>query len=295
MQFLRSKKLFIILIGVIVLVALIGYSLRDRENMSFVETVINDTVGWVQNTIHAPVSFVTGIISNIDDMKNTYEENQVLREQIAQQNSLLYDVQKLEEENEELREIIGMTETVRDYEPIHASVISRSPEQWMDQVTINRGSDHGVEANMVVITADGMIGKVLQISNVTATVQLLTGFDEFNRISATITKEDDQDVFGMIEGFDKESNSLLFRIIEESEKNVEEGDIVYSSEKGGKFPAGLKIGEVKEIVSDQYGLTRIAMVEPAADLYDINNVIVVDRAIEQPQEMEENADEEDES
>lgn len=295
MQFLRSKKLFIILIGVIVLVALIGYSLRDRENMSFVETIINDTVGWAQNTIHAPVSFVTGIISNIDDMKNTYEENQVLREQIAQQDSLLYDVQKLEEENEELREIIGMTETVRDYEPIHASVISRSPEQWMDQVTINRGSDHGVEANMVVITADGMIGKVLQISNVTATVQLLTGFDEFNRISATITKEDDQDVFGMIEGFDKESNSLLFRIIEESEKNVEEGDVVYSSEKGGKFPAGLKIGEVKEIVSDQYGLTRIAMVEPAADLYDINNVIVVDRAIEQPQEMEENADEEDES
>lgn len=93
----------------------------------------------------------------------------------------------------------------------------------------------------------------------------------------------------MIEGFEDETNSLLFRIIEESDKNLKEGELVVSSELGGEFPAGLPIGKVKEVVSDQYGLTRIAMVEPAADLYDLSHVIVVDRAMES---QEESSDEE---
>lgn len=291
MNFFRSKKLFIILVGFIVLVVLIGYSLNNRGQLNFAEKVVSDAVGWVQNVVQAPVTFVTDIASNISDFKTTYEENQVLREQLSQQKSLVYDLQKVEDENEELRSIIDMTETVRDYEPINATVIARSPEQWVNQVTINRGESDGVEENMVVRTAEGMIGKILHTSKGTSTVQLLTGFDEFNRVSATVLREDDSDIFGMIEGFDDETEMLLFRIIEESDDDVKEGDTVYSSELGGEFPAGITIGEVKEVVADQYGLTKIAMVEPAADFFDIRNVIVVDRSIEQPEDEEEGDDE----
>lgn len=289
MQFFRNKRLFILLIGFIVIVALIGYSLKDRENLTTVEKFINDTVGWSQNVIHTPVKFVTGIVSNIDDFMNMYEENQALKEQLAQNKSLIYEVQEIEEENQELRNLLDMKESVRDYDPIQATLISRSPERWVEQATINKGEQDGVSANMVVITAEGMVGKIQSTSEFTSTVQLLTGFDQYNRISATISRGEDSDIFGMIEGFDKESNSLIFRIIEESDKDLEEGELVVSSELGGEFPAGLPIGTVKEVVSDQYGLTRIAMVEPAADLYDINNVIVVDRALAEP---EANADEE---
>lgn len=291
MNFFRSKKLFVILIGFIVLVVLIGYSLNSRGHLNFAEKIVSDAVGWVQNIAQAPVTFVTDIASNVSDFKTTYEENQVLKEQLSQQKSMVYDLQKLEDENEELRSIIDMTETARDYEPIYATVIARSPEQWVDQVTINRGENDGIQENMVVRTAAGMIGKILHTSAGTSTVQLLTGFDEFNRVSATVLREDESDIFGMIEGFDEETEMLLFRIIEESDADIEEGDTVYSSELGGEFPAGITIGEVKEVVADQYGLTRIAMVEPAADLFDIRNVIVVNRSIDQPEDEEKGDDE----
>ncbi|MFC4022642.1 rod shape-determining protein MreC [Oceanobacillus longus] len=292
MQFFRNKRLFILLIGFIVLVALIGYSFKDRENLTTVEKFINDTVGWTQNVIHTPVTFVTDIVTNIKDFKNTYDENQLLKEQLSQYKSLIYEVQDIEEENEELRDLLGISESVRDYDPIQATVISRSPERWVEQVTINKGEQDGVRSNMVVITAEGMVGKIQSTSEFTSTVQLLTGFDQYNRISATISREDENDIFGMIEGFDEETNSLLFRIIEESEKDLEEGELVVSSELGGEFPAGLPIGTVKEVVSDQYGLTRIAMIDPAADMYDLRNVIVVDRALAEP--IESNDEEEDE-
>ncbi|MGJ9457101.1 rod shape-determining protein MreC [Oceanobacillus sp. CF4.6] len=292
MQFFRNKRLFILLIGFIVLVALIGYSFKDRENLTTVEKFINDAVGWSQNVIHTPVTFVTDIVTNIKDFKNTYDENQLLKEQLSQYKSLIYEVQDMEEENEELRDLLGISESVRDYDPIQATVISRSPERWVEQVTINKGEQDGVQSNMVVITAEGMVGKIQSTSEFTSTVQLLTGFDQYNRISATISRDDEKDIFGMIEGFDEETNSLLFRIIEESEKDLEEGELVFSSELGGEFPAGLPIGTVKEVVSDQYGLTRIAMIDPAADMYDLRNVIVVDRALAQP--IESNDEEEDE-
>jgi len=283
----RKKRLFTILIGIIILVVLIGYSLRDRTNLTTGEQFVSDIIGMVQNVISTPVKYVTNIFENIDDIRNTYDENQLLREKLAQYKGLIYEVQELKEENKELRDIVDKADTIRSYNPIHATVTARSPERWIDQVTINKGSLAGVKENMAVITAEGMVGKIQSVSKLTSTVQLLTGFDEFNRISATISRKDGNDIFGLIEEYDKETNSLFLRIIEESDKDLKEGELVVSSGMGGVFPAGLPIGTVKEVVPDQYGLTRTALVEPAANMYDINNVIVVDRVLEGEEEGEE--------
>ncbi|TQS74685.1 rod shape-determining protein MreC [Ornithinibacillus gellani] len=279
MSFLRKKKLFVLLIGIIILVVLIGYSIRDRDKLTTAEQFVSDTVGWMQSIIHAPVKYITDVFSNMDDIRNTYDENAILKEKLAQYKTLIYEVQELKEENKELRKLIDKTDSLRDYTAIQASVISRSPERWIEQLTINKGSLNGVWPNMAVITADGMVGKVHSVSKSTATIQLLTGFDQFNRISATISRKKGKDIFGIIENYDQETNSLLFKIIEESDKDLKKGELVVSSGKGGVFPAGLLIGTVKEVIPDQYGLTRTALIKPAADLYEIDNVIVVDRKL----------------
>lgn len=293
MRFFRNKRLFIFLIGFILLVALIGYTFRDRLELTLAEEIINDTVGWIQYVIHVPVDFTMDVISNIHEFRNIYEENQILKEQVSEFRSLLYEVQEVRKENKELRNTLGLLESdsIRSHEAIHATVIARSPERWMEQVTINKGREHGVDANMLVMTADGMIGKVQSANQFTARVKLLTGFDQFNRISAMVSREDKRNIFGMIEGFDEETGSLLFRIIEESDKDIEEGDLVVSSGMGGVFPAGVPIGEVKEITTDQYGLTQIALVEASADMYEINNVVVLDRSVEKVENMDEDVDE----
>src|SRR5699024_5458479 len=291
MSFFHKRRFFVLLIGIIILIALIGYSLNNRENLTTPEKFIQDAVGWVQNVIHAPVTFVTNIFGNLDDLKNTYNENQILKEKLAEYKSLIYEVQELKEDNDELRKTLEKTESIQDFDPIQATVISRSPERWVERVTINKGSQHGIEPNMAVITAEGMIGKVQTVSKLTSTVQLITGFDEFNRISATISREEGKDIFGLIEEFDEESNSLSFKIIEESKKDLEEGELVISSGMGGVFPAGLLIGKVKEVVSDQYGLTRTALIKPAANMYDINHVIVVDRKLQKDDKQNEEQEE----
>lgn len=176
--------------------------------------------------------------------------------------------------------MLNIVDSPRDFEPILANVISRSPERWIEQVKINVGSIHGVEKNMAVITADGMVGKVTTRSSFTSTVQLLTGFDQFNRISAVVSREDDSNIFGLIEGYDKETGTLIFRIMEQSGSELEKGELVVSSNMGGLFPSGLALGTVEEVIPDQYGLTQTALLKPAANMAEINQVIVVNRSLD---------------
>ena len=292
MSFFRNKRLFILLISIIILVCLIGYSLKGRDEITVGEQFVKDTVGWVQSVVSAPVKYVTSAVRNIGEFKDTYDENQLLKEKVSEYRTLVYDVQELEEDNKELRDILDKTESISDFNPIQASVISRSSERWVEQITINKGTKDGVESNMAVITADGMLGKIQVAHGYSSTVQLLTGLDQFNRISAKISVDKDKDVFGLVEEYDKESHSLKFKIIEESEKDVEEGDLVVSSGMGGTFPAGLLIGTVREVVPDQYGLTQTALVEPAANMYSVNHVIVVDRDLAKPDESSDEQGEE---
>lgn len=289
MSFFRKKQMFILLIGLIIVIGLIGYSLQDREKRSLPERFVSDTVGWIQQGVNVPIGYVKSFFSNIADVKDTYNENQILKEKVAEYKTLASDVQSLEEENEELRKMLDKEDSIDSYSSIQATVIARSPERWLHQVTINQGEKAGVKANMAVITADGMLGKVLSVSGDSSTVQLLTGFDEFNRIAAMI-KRDDKDVHGVIEQYDEENEALLFKIIEESDSDIEPGEVVVSSGMGGVFPSGLLIGTVEEVTPDQYGLTKTAHIKPAADMYSINNVIVVDRDIDTitEEEIEEN-------
>lgn len=278
-SFLRKRKLIVLFTTIILIVTMIGYSLRADEQSNIGVQFISDTVGFFQNIVYQPVNYVIGFFDNVDEIRNVYKQNQVLKEELQDYKTMAFKVNELEKENEELRSLIDMDEAISDYSPIKATVISRSPEQWFNQVKINKGRMHGVEPNMAISTASGMVGKVIGASQMTSTVQLLSGFDEDNRISAVV--DGDEDIFGLVEGYDEETDSLIFRDMTDSGK-LEVGQTIVSSGMGGVFPRGLLIGEVSSVELDQYGLTKIAHIEPAADLIDINHVMVIDRDIHSP-------------
>ena len=72
----------------------------------------------------------------------------------------------------------------------------------------------------------------------------------------------------MIEGYDRKRGELIMKRIDSSFE-VEVGQKVISSGLGGIFPKGLLIGEVTEVSTDDYGLTKLAYIRPAADFHDV--------------------------
>ena len=142
---------------------------------------------------------------------------------------------------------------------------------------LNKGSVHGVQKNMAVTTARGLIGKVTLVTAYTSQVELLYTNNSNYRVSA-FAQEETGDVYGLIEGFDNEQGELIFKRIDSSAV-VKEGAKVVTSGLGGIFPKGILIGEITEITTDDFGLTKMAYVKPAANFSLLENVTILKRTV----------------
>lgn len=271
-----NKKLIILLVCTIILVALIGYSLTDRERVTRPEQVIRDTVSWVQTVFMKPTYAVTSFVDNVRDIRRVYEENKLLRARLDEYAQVSVERNLLRNENETLKEMLELEESLHDYLIRTAVVIYRDPDQWNNLIGINKGLAHGVRPNMGIIDSQGgLIGKVKQASEFSSTVQLLSDNDRTNRVSAMVATLD-QPEYGFIEGYDEEAGLLIMRKID-IEAEIEPGEVVTTSGKGGVYPSGLLIGEIVHVEPDEYGLTQNAYIEPTADFHALDYIFIVER------------------
>ncbi|MFX3674595.1 MAG: rod shape-determining protein MreC [Paenisporosarcina sp.] len=275
-HFFSNKRLILLLVGVIFLVALISFSLRDRDNASLPEQIIKDVVGFGQAIFSKPTHYITGVFDNVDSLLNTYEENKRLKGRLEEFAKLQANVNDLASENTRLREIVDKKEDLREFDPIQATVIARNPDQWEEKVVLDKGTVHGVKENMAVITARGLIGKVILTTPFTSTVELLSTQNPNYRVSAMVAGE--EEVFGLIEGYDNERKELILKRVD-SNVEIKKGQKLLSSGLGGIFPKGILIGEITEITTDDFGLTKMAYIKPSAEFALLDHVMIVERTM----------------
>ncbi|MGX9135413.1 rod shape-determining protein MreC [Rummeliibacillus sp. JY-2-4R] len=274
-QFFSNKRFILLLVGVIFLVALISFSLRDRQHASLPEQIIKDTVGFGQSLVAKPTSYINGLINNIDDLLNTYDENKRLKSRLEEFGTLQAKVNELKVENDKLKDLVDKKDDLRNFDPIQASVIARNPDQWEEKLILDEGSMSGVKVNMAVLTSQGLIGKIVQTTPYTSQVELLSTNNTNYRVSAVVANKKSE-AFGLIEGFDVKRGELILKRIDSS-LPVKKGDKVTTSGLGGIFPKGVLIGEISKVSTDDYGLTKLAYVKPAADFSMLDHVIIAKR------------------
>lgn len=272
--FFSNRRLIVLLVCLIFLVGLVGYSLSEQRNLSWPEQFVQDATGAVQSIVSRPSYLLSNSFEALHEIRDVYQENQVLKSHLDEYAALQVELGELQRRAEELENTVGMEEDLMDYTVRNAMVIHRSPDRWNELVGINQGAQHGIEVDMAVITSQGLIGKVREVSQFSSSVQLLSDQDAANRISAMV--DADETVYGFMEGIDDETGLLRFTKID-IDVEIEEGQIVSTSGLGGVFPDGLVIGEIAEVSSDEFGLSQTALVEPTADFYHLDYVMVIER------------------
>ncbi|MGJ8728996.1 rod shape-determining protein MreC [Listeria aquatica] len=276
-QFFLNKRLIVLLISIIVLVALVGFSLRDRENASWPEQFVKDVVGFGENIVSKPVTYVSSLVDGAKDLKNTYTENAKLKKRLDGVAQLESEVADLKKENKDLKDSLNIKDSIRDYDPINAMVISRNPSNWNEQVEIDKGSRDGVKPDMAVITAGGLIGRITSTGAKSSTVELLTSNDTRNRVSAMV--QGSKNAYGIINGYDGDTNLLELKQLPYDMK-FSKGQKIVTSGLGGKFPAGIFVGTIEKVETDKMGLSQTAYIKTGADMYDMNHIIILQRTAE---------------
>jgi rod shape-determining protein MreC len=275
-KYMRNKRLFILMIGLIVFIAIMGFTL-GRTRLTWPEKFLNDAFGTAQGALYRPVGAVAEFFRDLGRLSDVYTENERLRRTVAQYTQDQIRFNSLESENNRLQDALNFTIRQKEsdnYRYLIAQVVGSTSNPYEKTIKINLGSRDGLKVQMAVRTVDGLIGIVSQVSTFTSTVTLLTELDEDTSkgtpVSATVVGKTDS--FGIVE-YDEESGQLLMTKIDEADK-LAKGDVVMTSGIGSLFPNGIIIGTV---VDRQVGdfMTHTAIIAPAAQLDHLREVFVV--------------------
>ena len=198
-------------------------------------------------------------------------ENEVLEERIAQMEDVARQADAVSRENQRLRDYLNLTATNEDYKSVDAYIIGWSSTDWENTLTINRGTNAGIQENMCAITANGeVVGLVTSVGPNYAVVK--TVLDSSLEISATIATSGYN---GMVQGGYTSGRKDLLRmdylpssaIIRNNDQVVTSGSTVY--------PRNLILGNVVDAGFDDTGVAKYAVLEPAADISSLEQLFIL--------------------
>jgi len=272
-----EKKYIIMFIIVIVMIclAIFSYSLKKKKDLNLVESFLKDTIVSVEKVVFYPFKFIFGLFEDYNELLKVKEENDILKTSLNRIESIEIENIELREQLNNLKNELDIDYTLVDYEYLNATVVSRNINYWYNTITIDKGSSSGVEVEMPVINAYGLLGKVVSTTTFTSTIRLITTSDTNNKISVSIIS-DGQKLYGLINGYNYDNATLEVEGISNT-KTVRVGDMVYTSGLGGVFPSGIIIGSVESITTDSYDLSKIINVKPNANFENINYVTILKR------------------
>lgn len=278
----RNKKnipkrvvLIIVVVLIILLLVIFRITLKEDRKLNKVESLLKDGFTYTEKIIITPFNFIKEKITSYNKLKDVEKDNDILETSIDRIDSMEAENIELRRQLNALKEELDIDYALADYEYLNATVISRNIGYWHNKITIDKGTYNGVEKDMVVINSKGLIGKVIKSSTFTSDIRLITTSDTNNKISVHISNGSNN-LYGLINSYDYNNNVLELEGISNT-KDVNIGDLVYTSGLGGIFPSGILIGKVTEITTDSYDLAKIIKVSPSVDFTDINYVSILKR------------------
>lgn len=263
-----QKRIRWITLAVLALLAVLLTILDQTGNLDTAFSFIRDPMSVVMGWTAQRTDIVADALEGPRDLQSARQEITDLRRQID----------ALERENEELREIQGEYQLLVDlfnrarqapeFQRLTASVIGQDPSPAVRSIIIDKGSADGLRVGMPVESSRGLVGQIYRTTPNSSQVVLIT--DSSSAIPARLGNSR---ATGILRGGGL-GGVLSIEWID-LKHQVEVGEVVLTSGLGGRFPQDLVIGRVIEVDRREAELFQRAVVQPAADFDALEIVFVI--------------------
>jgi rod shape-determining protein MreC len=264
----RARTVLAVLLAAAIVLITIDFRQPDGGPTDRLQRLAITIFGPLQQGASAVVRPVADLVGGIAELGGLRRDNRRLEAEVARLRAEERTYADVLEENRRLRGALGMAERC-GCRTVGASVVAGSGSNFQLSVTVDAGTRQGVARDMAVVDADGLVGRVTQVTADYATVLLVN--DPASGVAATLAR-------GKAPGIVKGSGSQLlsFQPVRAGTK-VQRGDpVVTQGYQGSIFPAGLPIGVVERV--DPAGaaslVPRVA-VRPYANLGALDVVAIV--------------------
>jgi rod shape-determining protein MreC len=227
---------------------------------------VRDLFGWFDDTLHAK------------------KDSDKLKKQVAQWRAAAianaYDKRKLAE----LEKLTGLDKELglNDMAPVTSRVIARSPTVWYSTITIDKGTSDGVRREQPVLTGDGLVGTVQDVTGNAAIVKLIT--DAGSGVTAAV---DATGVWGIVQPAVGAPNDLRLENVRHGDQIKRGQTLVTSGSSSSRlpslFPPGIPIGQVTKVDPEELDVYQRVHVRPFAQLRRLDYVQVLTRPVREPQ------------
>jgi rod shape-determining protein MreC len=248
----------------LMLFASIALLIASKTNNDFIRSIrggLTDGLVPVVQTLAAPINSIDRALAWMHDMTTLREENQKLREQNTTLMRWQFAATELENENARLRDLLKFAPSGKEsYTSARVAIDSSGP--YVKAVVINAGKQNNVEADLAVVNENGLVGRVVETSERSSRVLLLTDINSRVPVMTETSRE------RAIATGDNSDNLVLKYAPQDSKIKV--GERLLTTSDGGVMPPGLPVGVVSQIKDG------IITVKPYVDWYRLEYVSVVD-------------------
>ena len=268
MSFFKRYQTIITAI-VLLFVSLVVFSLSlksPKSEMAIFRKVVLETIAPVEGAVNSAFGYVGGVWERYIFLVRLEKENRALTARLSALNEELNGYRENDLEYERLRKYIGL-EKVIGSPTIAAKVVGRNRPSVFKTILINRGTKDGVSIDCPVVAAEGIAGRVIEVSWNVSKVLLLVDYN--SNIDALIQRSRVQ---GILQG-DREGECDL-KYVQRSEE-VKVGDVIVSSGLAGIFPKGLLLGRVRNVQKEKSGLFQRIKVSTEIDVTKLEEMLVI--------------------
>ena len=266
----KNKLAVTIVLLSVAFCGMIIYSLQSDANgiSSSVSTVVSPLQKIVYN-INSRVKETVDFFLNFSEVKL---ENEELKKKNTKLANELIEYESLKDEVERLREALNFTESRSNYNYVGVNIIGYSGSSLSDGYIIDKGSNDGIDKNMVVVSSKGLVGKVTKVASNFAIVQSILN----ENIAVAVMDQQTREATGVLQGLsDKKDNNMTVVYNLPISSDVKEGDIIITSGLGKIYPKEIPVGTVVSVEEDNVRVMKSAVVEPFVNFNEVEELFVV--------------------
>ena len=266
----KNKLAVTIVLLSVAFCGMIIYSLQSDANgiSSSVSTVVSPLQKIVYN-INSRVKETVDFFLNFSEVKL---ENEELKKKNTKLANELIEYESLKDEVERLREALNFTESKNNYKYVGVNIIGYSGNSLSDGYIIDKGSNDGIDKNMVVVSSKGLVGKVTKVASNFAIVQSILN----ENIAVAVMDQQTREATGVLQGLsDKKDNNMTVVYNLPISSDVKEGDIIITSGLGKIYPKEIPVGTVVSVEEDNVRVMNSAVVAPFVNFNEVEELFVV--------------------
>lgn len=263
---LRGAVFLLILFSLFLYIFSLNF--RPPVHMDIFQRAVVESISPVVEAFGHVTSSVEDIIKEYVWLRNLRHENRLLREQVNELQGKVTDYKEAYVENLRLRRLLDFKNTIRA-QAIPARVVVHDLTGWFQTLIVDKGFKDGIGPDMAVVNDEGVVGRILDVSDRYSRVLLIT--DPGSSVDAIIQRNR---VRGILSG--KDSTGCILKYVR-GNLDVQVGDLIITSGKDGIFSKGLRLGVVQGIFKDPVDLFQKIEIKPLVRLAALEEVLIIKR------------------